>query len=298
MVTKAPITVGIDIGGTKLKAIALSPTNEILKELSISSQADRGPDFVRKAVQEAVGLFQQSGIHYAGIGVGCAGSVDHHAGVVRNSPNFAHWSNVPLRDWIQDDFKVPVAVENDAKCAVYSEWKMGAGKGFNNLVLLTLGTGIGGGLILDGKLFRGATGTAGELGHLSIHTAGLPCPCGSQGCFERYCSATAVKNQAKGVSPKEVFSKAAIIPEYRTIIDSFIFNFQVALVGIANIFDPELILLGGAVTDGMAIYLDEISEHVKKHAFPAVGAKVSIRTTQFKNLSGSLGAALLVKEYL
>ncbi len=298
MVTKGPITLGIDIGGTKLKAIALSPHNEILKELSLPSQADQGPDFVRKAVQEAVHIFQDAGIKFTGIGIGCAGSVDHHAGIVRNSPNFAHWSNVPLRDWIQGDFKVPVAVENDAKCAVYSEWKVGAGKGCKNLVLLTLGTGIGGGLILDGRLFRGATGTAGELGHLSIHTQGIPCPCGNQGCFERYCSATAVKNQAKGVSPKDVFSKASIVPEYKKIIEEFIFNFQVALVGIANTFDPEIILLGGAVTDGLSIYLDKISEHVKSHAFPAVGANLSIKTTQFKNLSGSLGAALLVKEYL
>lgn len=296
MLTKGQNTLGVDIGGTKLKAIALSSQNEILKELSIPSQADQGPKFVRGAVQEAVKLFQNSGIGFAGIGIGCAGSVDHHAGVVRNSPNFANWSNVPLRDWIQEDFKVPVTVENDAKCAVYSEWKVGAGKGCQNLILLTLGTGIGGGLVLDGRLYRGATGTAGELGHLSIHTEGLPCPCGNQGCFERYCSATAVKNQAKGVSPKEVFSKASIVPEYKKIIDEFIFNFQVALVGIANIFDPELILLGGAVTDGLAIYLDEISKHVKTHAFPAVGSKLSIKTTQFKNLSGSLGAALLVKD--
>lgn len=295
---KDTITLGLDIGGTKLKALALSSQNEILKELSIPSQADHGPEFVRKAIQEAIHMFQESGIKFSGIGIGCAGSVDHLSGIVRNSPNFANWSHVPLRDWVQEDFKVPAAVENDAKCAVYSEWKVGAGKGCQNLVLLTLGTGIGGGLILDGRLFRGATGTAGELGHLSIHTEGLPCPCGSQGCFERYCSATAVKNQAKGVSPKEVFSKASIVPEYKKIIEEFIFNFQVALVGIANIFDPELILLGGAVTDGLAIYLDEISKHVKTHAFPAVGAKLSIKTTQFKNLSGSLGAALLVKEYL
>ncbi|NBX75038.1 MAG: ROK family protein [Proteobacteria bacterium] len=298
MVTKGPNTLGIDIGGTKLKAIALSNKSDILKELSIPSRADQGPNFVREAVQEAVHIFQEAGIKFSGIGIGCAGSVDHHAGVVRNSPNFAHWSNVPLRDWIQSDFKVPVAVENDAKCAVYSEWKVGAGKGCKNLVLLTLGTGIGGGLILDGRLFRGATGTAGELGHLSIHTEGIPCPCGNQGCFERYCSATAVKNQAKGVSPKEVFSKASIVPEYKKIIEEFIFNFQVALVGIANMFDPEVILLGGAVTDGLSIYLDKISEHVKSHAFPAVGANLSIKTTQFKNLSGSLGAALLVREYI
>lgn len=298
MGTKSTITLGLDIGGTKLKGIALKGKTEILKEISIPSRASEGPEEVRAAVKEAVKLFQDPGISFSAIGMGCAGSVDHHQGVVRNSPNFAHWTNVPLRDWVQEDFKVPVAVENDAKCAVFAEWKVGAGQGHRNVVLLTLGTGIGGGLILDGKLFRGATGTAGELGHLSIHTEGIACPCGNRGCFERYCSATAVKNSAQGVSPKDVFSKASIVPEYRKIIEEFIYNFQVALVGIANIFDPEVILLGGAVTDGLAIYLDQISEHVRAHAFPAVGANLKIQTTQFKNLSGSLGAAHLALELL
>jgi glucokinase len=247
---------------------------------------------------EAIELFEQSRITYSAIGIGCAGSVDHHKGVVRNSPNFANWKDVPLRDWIQNDFNVPAAVENDAKCAVFSEWKVGAGQSYKNVVLLTLGTGIGGGLILDGKLFRGSTGTAGELGHLSIHTEGLSCPCGNRGCFERYCSATAVKNQAKGVSPKDVFSKASIIPEYKKIIDAFIENFQIALVGIANVFDPEVILLGGAVTDGLAIYLEGIQRWVKEHSFPAVGNHLLIKTTQYKNLSGSLGAALIAKEII
>lgn len=296
MGSKSTITIGLDIGGTKLKGISVKGKTEILKEISIPSRANEGPQYVREAVKEAVQLLLLPGTTCSGIGLGCAGSVDHHEGIVRNSPNFADWKNVPLRDWVKEDFKVPVAVENDAKCAVFSEWKVGAGKGHQNVVLLTLGTGIGGGLILGGRLFRGATGTAGELGHLSIHTEGISCPCGNQGCFERYCSATAVKNQAKGVSPKEVFSKAAIVPEYKKIIDEFIYNFEVALVGIANIFDPEVILLGGAVTDGLAIYLDKISQHVKTHAFPAVGANLSIKTTQFKNLSGSLGAALLAQE--
>ncbi|NBV51031.1 ROK family protein [bacterium] len=296
MGTKQTITLGLDIGGTKLKAIALQGNTEILKEISIPSLADQGPESVRKAVREAVESFKSAQIPFQAVGVGCAGSVDSARGIVRNSPNFAHWSQINIREWIEADFQLPACVENDAKCAVFAEWKAGAGRGYENLVLLTLGTGIGGGLILGGKLYRGSTGTAGELGHLTIHADGLPCPCGNQGCFERYCSATAVKLQARGISPKDVFSKAAIIPEYQRIIDTFIKNFQVGLVGIANVFDPECILLGGAVTDGLALYLDQITAWVKAHAFPAVAANLSIKTTQFKNLSGSLGAALLAQE--
>lgn len=287
---------GIDIGGTKLKAIALSPENQIVQEISIPSRAEQAPDKVRAAIQEAVSFFRERHIPFEVIGAGCAGSVHFAQGVVRNSPNFANWKDIPLREWIQEDFGVPAIVENDANCAVFSEFKLGAGQGYDNLVLLTLGTGIGGGLILGGKLFRGTTGTAGELGHLTIHSQGLECPCGNRGCFERYCSATAVKLQAQGVSPKEVFSKAQIVPEYQKIIDEFIHHFQVGLVGIANIFDPQCILLGGAVTDGLALYLSSIKRWVKSHAFPSVGAQLEIKTTHFKNLSGALGAALLARE--
>lgn len=287
---------GIDIGGTKLKALAVSAENQITKEVSIPSRAEEGPQGVRNAIHEVVSFFQSQSVTFDFIGAGCAGSVDFSAGIVRNSPNFAHWKNVPLRDWIQEDYEVPAIVENDANCAIFSEFKLGAGEGYDNLVLLTLGTGIGGGLILNGQLFRGATGTAGELGHLTIHSQGLDCPCGNRGCFERYCSATAVKMQAKGISPKEVFSKAHIVPEYKKIIDEFIHHFQVGLVGIANVFDPQCILLGGAVTDGLSLYLDSIKNWVRSHAFPAVGAQLEIKTTHFKNLSGALGAALLARE--
>lgn len=293
---KMGLALGIDIGGTKLKALALAPDNQIIKELTIPSRAEEGPQGVREAIHEVVSFFQSQSIPFDFIGAGCAGSVHFSAGVVRNSPNFADWKDIPLRDWIQQDFEVPAVVENDANCAVFSEYRLGAGKGYENLVLLTLGTGIGGGLILGGQLFRGTTGTAGELGHLTIHSQGLECPCGNRGCFERYCSATAVKLQAKGISPKEVFSKAQIVPEYKKIMDEFIYHFQVGLVGIANVFDPQCILLGGAVTDGLSLYLDSIRDWVRTHAFPAVGSQLEIKTTHFKNLSGALGAALLARE--
>jgi len=294
--SKTGNALGIDIGGTKLKALVLSSENKILKELSIASLADQGPQAVRAAIREVVSFFNSQDIPFDFIGAGCAGSVDFEKGVVRNSPNFADWKDIALRDWIEQDFGLSAIVENDANCALYSEFKLGAGKGYQNIVLLTLGTGIGGGLILSGQLYRGTTGTAGELGHMTIHSKGLECPCGNRGCFERYCSASSVKSEAKGVSPKEVFSKAEIVPEYKRIIDEFIHHFQVGLVGIANIFDPQCILLGGAVTDGLSLYLESIRSWVKQHAFPAVGNQIEIKTTHFKNLSGALGAALLARE--
>lgn len=288
---------GLDVGGTKIKAIALQSPDKILAETVMPSLASQGPDGVRQSIRSCVSYFKEKKISFEAIGIGCAGSVDHKTGVVRNSPNFTNWKDIPLGDWVTQDYGVPVCVENDANCAVLAESRIGAGKGFNNAVLLTLGTGIGGGLVLNGKLYRGSTGTAGELGHLSIHADGIECPCGNRGCFERYCSATSVKMRAKGTSPKVVFSKVNENPEYRKIVSEFLENFQIGLVSIANVFDPDCILLGGAVTEGVGVYLNQLQSWVTAHAFPAVGQNVKILMTKHGNLSGSLGAALLAMDF-
>lgn len=287
---------GLDIGGTKIKAIALQAPDQILAETVIPSKASEGPDAVRRAIHSCIHLFQEKNISFQAIGVGCAGSVDPKNGVVRNSPNFTAWKDIPLRDWISQDCRLPACVENDANCAVLSEAKIGAGRGFKNVVLLTLGTGIGGGLVINNQLYRGSTGTAGELGHFSIYANGIECPCGNRGCFERYCSATSVQKKAGGVSPKIVFSKANENPEYKRIVTEFLEDFKIGLVSIANVFDPDCILLGGAVTQGVGTYLEQLQSWVKQHAFPAVGQHVSIRITKHGNLSGALGAALLAMD--
>jgi glucokinase len=287
------IALGIDIGGTKIKAIALKTPTEIIDQVVVPSYANQGPEAVRTAIHEVVEYFQGRNIPFECIGVGCAGSVDHVTGTVRNSPNFSHWKNVCILDWIQKDFQKPGKVENDANCAVVAEWKAGYGQGYRNVVLLTIGTGIGGGLILNGKLFRGSTGTAGELGHISIQAQGIECPCGNRGCFERYCSATAVKEKAGGRSSKEIFTNTSEDPLNHQIVEEFLNNFKVGLTSIANAFDPDLILLGGAVSEGLSRYREELLGWLRLHAFPAVGKHVRLEMTKFDNLSGAMGAALI-----
>lgn len=289
----AKTSLGLDIGGTKLKAVAFAPGSDGLIEKVVPSRASESPEAVRAAIKEVVNAYRAEKISFHSIGIGCAGSVDHKRGVVRNSPNFSNWSNVPLRTWVEEDFRLPVFIENDANCAVIAEWKTGSGKGYENIVLLTLGTGIGGGLILGGKIFRGATGTGGELGHFSIHADGIPCPCGNTGCFERYCSATSVKLKAGGISPKTVFNEVDKSPAYKKIVSEFLADFRVGLVSLANMFDPDCILVGGAVADGVRPYLPELQQWLSAHAFTAVGAHTKILPTKHRNLSGALGAALL-----
>jgi len=289
------IALGLDIGGTRIKSVAVDHRYQILSQHKLDSQAKNGPRAVRKAIGETIAHYKLNGIAFSSIGIGCAGSVEPKTGIVRNSPNFADWSNVDLKTEIERDFGVTTTVENDANCAAYSEWKMGRGRGHDNLVLLTLGTGIGGGFILNGNLYRGSTGTGGELGHLSIYANGVPCPCGNRGCFERYCSASSLMKSLPEYSAKEIFSRAAEQP-FKSLISQFMADFSVGLTSIANVFDPSLILLGGGLSQGVSQYLDQLQTWVQKNAFPAVGANVSIAMTEHLNLSGALGAACIALE--
>ena len=145
--------------------------------------------------------------------------------------------------------------------------------GSRNMVLYTFGTGVGGGLILDNKLFVGSTGSAGELGHFSINTNGIQCACGNIGCFERYCSASALQKTIKDQTAKEIFSRSNESP-FKEAVYQFIHDVKVAITSAANVFDPDRILLGGAVANGLAPFLTEIELWVQQHAFPAVGKNV------------------------
>jgi glucokinase len=284
---------GLDIGGTQIKSVILDESLKIVDELIVPSLAHLGPNSVKKAVLESLKVLNQRGHVIEFVGIGCAGSVDSERGLVRNSPNFAKWNNINLSEWITPVLNAPVKVDNDANCATLAEWKLGKGRGVRNLVLLTLGTGIGGGLVLNNKLYRGSTGTGGELGHFSIMSTGVPCPCGNVGCFERYCSATALKTKMPNLSAKEVFDQANSNAACRSLVAEFLIHLKVALTSLANIFDPDLILLGGAVSKGIVPYLEEIQKSVLNSVFPAIGQHLRIDSTQFENNSGAIGAALL-----
>lgn len=293
MVAGKKIALGIDIGGTRIKTVALQAPDRVVEEYRIDSDAKYGPEAVRSAIRKAVSHYQDRGIHFSRIGLGCAGSVCPRSGVVLNSPNFAAWKDVPLRRWVEEDYKRPTTVDNDANCAMFTEWKLGNAHGADNAILLTFGTGIGGGLIIHRNLYTGSTGSAAELGHFSIYADGIACSCGNTGCFERYCSASALERQMPGYTAKEIFSRAEGREQpFRQILDKFFSNLQVGITSIANIFDPDVILIGGGLSHGMEPYLPAMQEWLKTHAFPAVAQKVKIQVTKFANQSGAIGAAL------
>ncbi|NBX68127.1 MAG: ROK family protein [Proteobacteria bacterium] len=287
------IRCGLDIGGTQIKAVLIDQSGYILEEFDTPSNAHLGPDHVKASVLNVIETIKKRGQAIGFVGIGCAGSVDSDLGIVRNSPNFSAWKNINLKTWAEQTLRIPTCVDNDANCATIAEWKLGKGRGISNLVLLTLGTGIGGGLVLQNRLYRGATGTGGELGHFSINTRGIECPCGSLGCFERYCSASALKNKISDLSSREIFERATTDFNCKKLVDEFLHNLQIGLVGIANVFDPDLILLGGGVSKGLHPHIESIRLSVKNRVFPAVAENLKIDFTQFGNNSGAIGAALL-----
>lgn len=296
MAKRNKTTIGLDIGGTNIKMVILQNAS-IVRQLEIPSGASKGPSAVRLAVHQT-GQLAMSTCAFEAIGIGCAGAVDTSRGIVVNSPNFADWHNVPLKQWVESDLTVPVTIHNDANLAAVAEHSLGIGHNSRNFVLLTFGTGIGGGIILDNKLYEGSTGTAGELGHWSIDYRGLPCPCGNRGCFERYCSASALKEKVPDLSAEEVFSMASKNERCGRAVREFIDATKTAITSLANALDPDCIALGGGLAAGLSRHVDEIQSWVRAHAFPSVGKHVRIATCTLENWAGAIGAAIKARELL
>jgi glucokinase len=150
-------------------------------------------------------------------------------------------------------------------------------------------------VILNSKLYTGSTGTAPELGHFSIRSNGVACACGNRGCFERYCSASALERLLPGYTAKEIFSRILEQP-FKDVLEQFFIDLKIGLVSIANIFDPDCILLGGGLSQGIFARLPDIEDWIKHHAFPTVAAHIKIGPTKHSNQSGAIGAALLAQE--
>lgn len=193
-------SIGVDLGGTNLRIAAVDRDGKLLEKLTLGAEVSRGRDFVIaemcKAIETLREKFHGSGqLH--GIGIGVPGFIDMAAGMVMESPNLPDWKSFPARDEIEKLLNTTVILENDANSAAMGEKWLGAGRQYEHMAMYTLGTGVGGGLVFNGRLWHGMTGMAGELGHFTVYAEGHPCGCGSRGCLEQYASATAVVRMAR-----------------------------------------------------------------------------------------------------
>lgn len=287
--------VGLDIGGTNIKFVVLDKNLKTVTRGSRPSQAQKSPAEVVAVAHRILADLKGDGYHFDTVGVGCAGSVDPKRGVVRTSPNFSGWKNVSLGDLVARGAGARVLVENDANCAAWGEWMLGASKRASHLMVLTLGTGIGGGIVADDRIFRGSTSTGPELGHFSIHYDGPVCSCGLNGCFEYYCSGTAFHRDTN-FSAREFFERLGSSLPCQVYLEAYVQRLAVGMASLANLFDPELILLAGGVAVGLKPSIEPLNARVKALCFPSIAENLKIELSELDEFSGAIGAALLEKE--
>lgn len=284
---------GIDIGGTSVKLGIYAPGQGLLH----TEQAPSPYGDTTEMARVIAGLLARHR-PVDMVGVGTAGSVDQRSGLV--SASNLGWRNVPLRAHIEAATGLSVWVDNDAQAALMAEWHDGACKGVETAVYLTLGTGIGGALILDGKPWRGHTNTAVEIGHMITHPNGLQCACGRRGCFELYASARALSALGGGATPEQVIAGArAGDAAMQAAFDTYTEELAYGLTTLVVIFRPQAIVLGGGISGAGDMLVQGVQRALGQHFTRRPEAADSIlHLAQHRNDAGMIGAAILAMHHL
>ena len=312
-----PLYVGLDVGGTAMKAGVVDDAGQPLACVSLPTEAHRGQEFglermcetIRQAVV-AAGLKMSD---MAAIGVVTPGTMDIPAGMILDPPNLKPWRNVPVRDHVQKVFNLPTAFQNDANAAAYGEFWAGAGKDVHSMVLFTLGTGVGGGIIIGEMVLEGEHSHGAELGHMKIEmTNPRQCGCGRWGCLEAYASATSVVKRCQealeqpnaqsslakfcpdlhNLTSRDIFAAAAAGDALaKKIVEDTAFYLAVGAMNLMHIIDPDMVAYAGGMIAAGEGFLNRIREHVHKLAFPVPAAKTQICYAKLGSDAGFIGAA-------
>lgn len=310
--------VGIDLGGTFIKGGIVSLLGEILVQDKAPTEREKGADGVAANIANlAKRLIEQAGLTQAeivGLGIGVPGMIDSGRGEVVYSNNLA-WEHFFIGEAVEKLTGLPVKIANDANVAALGEVKFGAAKAYQNAVMLTLGTGVGGGIVLNGKLYEGNRSAGAELGHSAIVVGGEPCTCGRKGCLEAYASATALIRDTKramekdktsklweigslkNVTGKTPFDYAPVDDSAKSVVENYLEALGAGIVNFANVFRPEIILLGGGVCAQGESLLMPLKAILKRDLFAGeMGPQVELKIAELGNSAGLLGAAALLME--
>lgn len=314
--TKKKLGIGIDLGGTSLKIGIVDPNGKILEKISVDSNADKGPAAVISQIKKGTHeILKSSKAKNYGIGIGAPGTVSLKKGIVENPPNFLGWGKVMLGDIIKKEFKCDVFVENDANAAAIGEMIYGAGKNHENFIMITLGTGVGGGIIIDRKIYRGETGGAGELGHVTIDSLGHQCNCGSIGCIEAYIGNNyliervkkqiverkdsqlydLIKEDINLLTPKLIHATAENGDDFSqsVIIDTGT-KLGYSLTSVVNVLDITTIIIGGGVAGFGKLLFDSVESALKDRVMKPFRNRIKVMPAKLKNDAGIKGASALV----
>lgn len=301
------LLVGVDLGGTNVRTALLNIDGEVLEKRKEASRASEGHIRVLQRLAENIQRIRESAAgkegEIIGVGVGAPGVIDMQKGVVVKSPNFPDWNELPLKEELEKAVRVPVFLENDANAAALGEQWRGAGRGVRSMILMTLGTGVGGGILLDGAIWRGADGMAGEVGHITLFPEGRPCGCGNRGCLEMYASARGVVQnyyEGKGVrlAGSGELTAVMVFQAAREGNAAAIGAMQrmgrdlgIGIASMVNIFNPEMIVIGGGVGEGWDLFIDATRREVSSRAFEAPARRVRIVRSSLGDDAGMVGAA-------
>ncbi|WP_067478891.1 ROK family protein [Nocardia amamiensis] len=312
-----PLTAGIDVGGTNIRASVIDGDGEVLDTVAAPTphSARALEDAIDRAVRDLCGRHPISAV-----GLAVAGFINGDRSTVRFAPHLP-WQDAPVAQRLSERLELPVILEHDANAAMWAEYRFGAAAGGHNVVLIAIGTGIGAALLIDGQLYRGTHGVAPELGHLQVVPQGRPCPCGKQGCWERYCSGTALADTAiemlatdpvRSVLARDVARDPGSLTGRRVagaaqdgdplavrVMADFARWLGLGLAFVSDIFDPDLVVIAGGVSSSAPLFLDEAREEYAR-AVTGAGHRplARIRTTQLGEAAGMIGAADLARSAL
>jgi len=313
--------IGLDVGGTTMKACVVDSLGHAATSVVMPTEPQRGQEqglaTMCETIRRAASAANKTMADIAGIGVATPGTMDIQAGLILDPPNLKPWRNVPVKQFVHETFKIPTAFQNDANAAAYGEYWVGAGREVKSMVLFTLGTGVGGGIIIEDKVLEGQHSHGGEIGHMKIaYENGRLCGCGRLGCLEAYASATAVvkrarealKDDAGSVLHKlqmeggEEFSSRGIFDAAEQgdslaakIVDETAFFLGVGAMNMMHTIDPDAIVFAGGMTHAGEPFLDKIKHYIHQLAFPVPAAKTLVRYAQLGSDAGYYGAAACAK---
>lgn len=307
--SKKEIVLAADLGGTNLRMAAVRRDGKILYRARRETprRTESAEEIVSLISDAANECLQNTKEKASTLAMAVPATINFKEGITVTSPNLPALVNFRLSKALEDELNLPCVLENDANAAAIGEKWLGAAKGFQNLIAVTLGTGVGGGIILNGKILRGADGTGGEIGHIPVEPFGAPCGCGARGCLEQYASATAITRLARKFEklyPKSIVkqkSKPSSLEIYEAAVagDALAlevfrqqgFYLGVALSGLINVLNPEIIVIGGGAAAGWNLFVPETREQIKERAYRAPAKRAEIVQTRLGDDAGILGAA-------
>lgn len=301
-----PVAIALDLGGTNLRVAAVGEDGALLLLHREQTAAREGPEPLIRRIQAAIDRIAAdvsgSGGVVRGVALGAPGIISIRDGTVVASPNLPGWRDVPLRDRVAAAVGLPVILENDANAAAYGEYWRGAGAGCQSMVLLSLGTGVGGGLVLSGELWRGADGMAGEIGHVTVEPGGRTCRCGNSGCLETYASATGIVDTYRELAKSDEYLTAEEVhrrahegdanarQSYREAGRSL----GVAFAALVNLLNPERIIIGGGVLPAWDLFMPTAEQEMRRRAFAAPADRVRFAPAALGDMAGVTGAGGLL----